>query len=404
MVSKTAGGAAKRNLLVFGGTGYVGRRVVKYALDQGWEVTSVSRSGQAPYGFPDAWRVQWLGCDVTNRRSVEELLTRVPTPVSAVISTVGLLTLDRTTAIQLNGTANTNILAALYRRQQQILDRKKEVEEAKQELARVAAEAAAAAAAASKPVIDNTPKTEEKKSTEKKVEVSETAFDFQTSDALATTTAANTAVAKKGSKAKQGAVAQFEDDGLPFHRYVPAPIPEENKLPLELPPLTAHESGLPRFVLISAANFGFPFTKILRAYYDGKISAERAMFEHVQDRGVILRPGAIHGIRHTASNVPIPLSAIFWPMEKIFSPLYSITGLKMLQPPVSVDAVAKAALVAAGDDHFNSDEHAMKRLRIDPGYGHAKGGISNWTDNRRTDTTSPIFDYAGIKYLAGKFH
>ena len=64
--------------------------------------------------------------------------------------------------------------------------------------------------------------------------------------------------------------------------------------------------------------------------------------------------------------------------------------------------MASAALQAVTTD-IEEDSHLMSRLKIDAGYGHARGGVPNYVDrSRRTDTT-PIFDYDGITYLARKF-
>lgn len=339
----------RKNLIVFGGTGWVGQHIVSKAAAAGWEVTSVSRRGAAPYMFPDAWRVQWLSCDVSNRASVEELLTRVPTPVDAVISTIGLLTLDRTEAIRINGAANTNIVAALYNRQQIILKN-----------------AAGATAGATSAV-------------------------FATSDAVAEVSGQPTGHEQSDADGRHAALvrAQSESELTAAARS-------------QLPPLTNHASGLPRFVYVSAGNFGYPFTRLLRGYYDGKIATEKAMLSHMYCRGAILRPGAIHGVRRTASgNFPIPLSPIFAPMELLFAPLHRLTDISLLQPPVHVDTVAAAALACCSD--LDPASQAMRRYRVEGGYGHARGGVVNFNDGtgRKVEDDCPIFEYDGIKCLAG---
>lgn len=80
-------GTGKR-LLVLGGNGYVGREVVKLAVDRGYEVTSLSRRGESP--DPDDERfakVNWVKGDATNYDTVKSLVDEA----DAVVHAVGLL-------------------------------------------------------------------------------------------------------------------------------------------------------------------------------------------------------------------------------------------------------------------------------------------------------------------------
>lgn len=120
---------------------------------------------------------------------------------------------------------------------------------------------------------------------------------------------------------------------------------------------TAKERGVPRFCFISAHDFRIP--GLLTGYYAGKKDAERALFEHYPEGGVALRPGFIYGTRVLASGTQIPLGIIGAPLRALLvdSPLARVAkGLSGVPvagaafvPPVSVEAVARAAVAAATD-------------------------------------------------------
>eukprot|EP00803_Ostreobium_quekettii_P006796 evm.model.scf_48.15 EVM.evm.TU.scf_48.15 scf_48:96368-101108(+) len=93
----------------------------------------------------------------------------------------------------------------------------------------------------------------------------------------------------------------------------------------------------------------------LDGYFRGKLDAEKALQEKFGDNGVSLRPSLIHGTRNV-SGFDIPLGAFFGPVEKglnLIPNIQQLTELPVigaaLLPPVSVDAVGKAAATAAVD-------------------------------------------------------
>ena len=59
----------------------------------------------------------------------------------------------------------------------------------------------------------------------------------------------------------------------------------------------AKELGVPRFVFISAHDYGFPVRNLVAGYYDGKQNAEAAITKLYGDNGVVLRASAIYGKR-----------------------------------------------------------------------------------------------------------
>ena len=103
-----------RKLIVYGGNGFVGSRVVQRALSANWNVVVARRSGQ-PVNPKESWveKVRWASVDALDRPSVYSLLQEHP-DTEAVISTVGLLTMDHKKAIRINGDANVNIAASVF--------------------------------------------------------------------------------------------------------------------------------------------------------------------------------------------------------------------------------------------------------------------------------------------------
>ncbi|KAH7352356.1 hypothetical protein KP509_19G041200 [Ceratopteris richardii] len=113
----------------------------------------------------------------------------------------------------------------------------------------------------------------------------------------------------------------------------------------------AHDSGVKRFVYISALDFGFP-SFILRGYYEGKKAAEEALQIKFPYGGVILRPSFIYGDRQVG-EIKIPLSVLGTPLEMVLKQVKSITQIPIIGPlfvpPVKVTTVSKAAVRAAVD-------------------------------------------------------
>jgi nucleoside-diphosphate-sugar epimerase len=59
----------------------------------------------------------------------------------------------------------------------------------------------------------------------------------------------------------------------------------------------AKEIGVPRFVFISAHDYGFPVRNLVAGYYDGKQNAEAAIADTYGESGVVLRASAVYGKR-----------------------------------------------------------------------------------------------------------
>ncbi|KAM4054640.1 NAD dependent epimerase/dehydratase family protein [Hirsutella rhossiliensis] len=86
--------AAKR-LVVCGGSGFLGSRICKYAVARGWDVTSISRSGQPKWDAitsspdPPSWshKVSWESADVLRPATYVPLLKQA----SYVVHSMGIL-------------------------------------------------------------------------------------------------------------------------------------------------------------------------------------------------------------------------------------------------------------------------------------------------------------------------
>ena len=110
-LSATASGL---QVTVAGGSGFVGSRVCKYLVENGAEVTSVSKSGKVPdWAARESWssQVKWVANDMT-RGEMEGLVTAVGTP-EAFVSCVGSVGFDRQGLLVGNGKANVDICKAL---------------------------------------------------------------------------------------------------------------------------------------------------------------------------------------------------------------------------------------------------------------------------------------------------
>ncbi|KAH9314623.1 hypothetical protein KI387_023250, partial [Taxus chinensis] len=116
----------------------------------------------------------------------------------------------------------------------------------------------------------------------------------------------------------------------------------------------ASESGVKRFVYISAAEFGFA-NYLLRGYYEGKRAAEKALLCRFPYGGVILRPAFIYGTRQVGS-FKIPLGIVGAPLETVLRNAKSAAQIPVIGPlfvpPVSASSVAKVAVRAATDAAF----------------------------------------------------
>ncbi|KAI7744467.1 hypothetical protein M8C21_024459, partial [Ambrosia artemisiifolia] len=94
-------------LLVLGGSGFVGSHICKEALNRGFSVSSLSRSGN--YSIQDPWanKVQWHQGDLLSGSSWKEALNGV----TAIVSCVGGFG-SNSYMYKINGTANITAIRA----------------------------------------------------------------------------------------------------------------------------------------------------------------------------------------------------------------------------------------------------------------------------------------------------
>jgi len=105
--------------------------------------------------------------------------------------------------------------------------------------------------------------------------------------------------------------------------------------------------SIDKYVLVSAAQEFWPVSRILRGYYVGKRSAEKAMRETLGPRHLILRPGFVCGSRMLHDRA-VPLQFLGRPLEAVLGPLHKmLPEYGILQPPISVDVLAKCAVQGA---------------------------------------------------------
>jgi nucleoside-diphosphate-sugar epimerase len=81
-----------RSILVFGGSGFVGSAICKYALSQNIQVTTISRSGQPRLSEPWQSGITYLKGDALDQSSYAHLLPSF----SAVVHSIGTLIDSRT--------------------------------------------------------------------------------------------------------------------------------------------------------------------------------------------------------------------------------------------------------------------------------------------------------------------
>ena len=96
---------------VAGGSGFVGSRVCKYLVDNGAEVTSVSKSGRAPSAEPWTKEVKWVANELT-RGPMQDVEAALGNP-EAFVSCVGSVGFDRQGLALGNGKANADVAKAL---------------------------------------------------------------------------------------------------------------------------------------------------------------------------------------------------------------------------------------------------------------------------------------------------
>ena len=56
----------KSNILIVGGTGFIGYHLAKKSLKKGWKVTSIST--KAPKKIRNLPKVKYLFCDISSKR------------------------------------------------------------------------------------------------------------------------------------------------------------------------------------------------------------------------------------------------------------------------------------------------------------------------------------------------
>lgn len=99
-----------QNLVVIGGSGYVGTRIIRQALRQGHKVTSISRSGGPPAGVTPAHELEgteWVRGDATT----PEVWARVK-DADGIISALGIITGSNERMRAINGDANIGLIRA----------------------------------------------------------------------------------------------------------------------------------------------------------------------------------------------------------------------------------------------------------------------------------------------------
>jgi len=89
----------QRSLLVFGGTGFLGSRICKYAADQGLSVISISPSGLPKDSKRQHDSVQYMKGDAMDHSTYSHLIPEV----TSVIHSIGTL-LDSRTPLNINNT------------------------------------------------------------------------------------------------------------------------------------------------------------------------------------------------------------------------------------------------------------------------------------------------------------
>ncbi len=123
---------------------------------------------------------------------------------------------------------------------------------------------------------------------------------------------------------------------------------------------TAKAAGVPRFVFVSVHEYNLPsFITGSLNYFVGKRNAEKALLAAYGSEATVLQPGFIFGDRVVGSaTLPLGLvgkpleEALAGPLGKLLKPLGALPGSDvLLAPPVSVDAVAAAAVKCATGAH-----------------------------------------------------
>ena len=65
---------SKNNILIVGGTGFIGYHLAKKSLKKGWDVTSIS--SRAPKKIRYLKKVKYIISDITNKTSLQKKLKK----------------------------------------------------------------------------------------------------------------------------------------------------------------------------------------------------------------------------------------------------------------------------------------------------------------------------------------
>ena len=65
---------SKNNILIVGGTGFIGYHLAKKSLKKGWKVTSVS--SKPPKKIRYLSKVKYIICDITKKKSLKKSIKR----------------------------------------------------------------------------------------------------------------------------------------------------------------------------------------------------------------------------------------------------------------------------------------------------------------------------------------
>ena len=80
-----------RHLLVFGGSGFLGKTLCKAAIERNWKVSSISRSGKPPLenNLEPSWYrlVQWHKADIFDPKSYEDTISEC----TDIVHSLGIL-------------------------------------------------------------------------------------------------------------------------------------------------------------------------------------------------------------------------------------------------------------------------------------------------------------------------
>lgn len=94
-----------RNLVVFGGSGFLGKRICQLASSKDYNVISLSRSGRSPLNESSKWtnNVQWESCDIFNPDTYKKYLVGA----SDVVHSIGILLEDQRYKMRINNSMSS---------------------------------------------------------------------------------------------------------------------------------------------------------------------------------------------------------------------------------------------------------------------------------------------------------